>query len=177
MKSNQTPTHILQNDTITRKTILLRGEYVLLDFHLAELYGIETRVLKQAVKRNMNRFPPDFMFELAENDISFVVSQNVIPHKKHLGGAKPFAFTETGVAMLSSVLKSETAVEVNISVMRTFVALRKFSLNYAEIVRKLEEMKQENQRKFSDIFDALDYLLNPPEPSDNERPTIGFNKT
>ena len=106
--------------------------------------------------------------------IEHVVSQNVIPHKKYFGGANPFAFTETGVAMLSSVLKSERAVEMNIVIMRTFVALRKVALNYKEIMKKLEEMKIDNDEKFTDIFTALDYLFNPPEPKVAARKRIGF---
>jgi hypothetical protein len=86
-----------------------KSEKIMLDVHLAELYGVETRVLKQAVRRNRGNFPEDFMFELTEDEIEMVVSQNVIPHKKFLGGSTPFAFTETGVAMLSSVLKSASA--------------------------------------------------------------------
>ena len=96
---------IVPQERILKKIILLRNEKVILDVHIAELYGVETRVLKQTVKRNLNRFPPDFMYELTENEIDFVVSQNVIPHKKYFGGASPYAFTETGVAMLSSILK------------------------------------------------------------------------
>src|SRR5882757_459273 len=110
---------------VIKKIVLLRDEKVILDVHLAELYGVETRVLKQAVRRNIDRFPKDFMFELTEKEIVAVVSQNVIPHKKYLGGARPFAFTETGVAMLSSVINSRTAIKMNIEIMRTFVALRK----------------------------------------------------
>ena len=112
-------------EKIIKWIVFLRAEKVILDVHLAELYGVETRVLKQAVRRNIERFPEDFMFELTEEEIKSVVSQNVIPHKKYLGGAVPFAFTETGVAMLSSVLKSNTAIDMNIAIVRAFIALRK----------------------------------------------------
>ena len=118
---------IIPEERILNKIIQIREEKVILDVHLAELYGVETRTLKQAVKRNLGRFPDDFMFELTENEIDSVVSQNVIPHRKYFGGAFPYAFTEPGVAMLSSVLKSDTAVAVNIAVIRTFVMLRKIS--------------------------------------------------
>lgn len=94
----------------------------MLDFDLAELYEVETRALKQAVRRNNRRFPSDFMFELSENEIEQMVSQNVIPSKSHFGGATPFAFTEQGVAMLSSVLRSNKAIDTNIAIMRAFVA-------------------------------------------------------
>lgn len=93
----------VHKETIIQKIVFSRDEKIILDVHLAELYGIETRILKQAVRRNRDRFPEDFMFELSVEEIEIVVSQNVIPHKKFLGGSIPFAFTETGVAMLSSV--------------------------------------------------------------------------
>jgi hypothetical protein len=160
-------------EKIIQKIIFLRGEKVILDAHLAELYGVETRTLKQAVRRNMERFPEDFMFELTENEIDGEVSQFVIPHKGHLGGAKPFAFTETGVAMLSSVLKSPAAIEMNIAIMRAFVALRKVSLNYTEITRILAEMRGRYDAQFEKVYKALERLIHPPaEP----RPRIGFRR-
>ena len=165
---------IIPEERIIKSILLIRGEKVILDVHLAELYDVETRALKQAVKRNINRFPADFMFELDKEEIKQVVSQNVIPHKKYFGGAIPFAFTEAGVAMLSSVLKSERAVEMNIVIMRTFIALRKVTLSYKEIMEKLEAMKKDNDEKFTDIFTALDYLFNPPEPKIVTRKRIGF---
>jgi len=100
-------TIIIPQEQIIQKIMLLREEKVMLDVHLAEMYGVETRALKQAVRRNFDLFPDDFMFELTPEEIDIVVSQNVIPSRKHLGGSAPFAFTETGVAMLSSVLKSK----------------------------------------------------------------------
>ena len=106
-------TLIIPQERILNRIVVLRGEKVMLDVHLAELYEVENRSLKQAVRRNLDLFPEDFMFELTEEEIEIVVSQNVIPTKQHLGGAKPFAFTETGVAMLSSVLKSKRAKEMN----------------------------------------------------------------
>ena len=106
---------------VERRIFLVRGQKVILDFDLAELYGVETRALKQAVRRNLDRFPADFMFELSVAEIKNLVSQTVIPTRGKLGGATPMAFTEQGVAMLSSVLRSTRAVEVNIAIMRTFV--------------------------------------------------------
>lgn len=158
-------------ETIIRKIVLLRGEKTILDLHLAELYGVETRVLKQAVKRNIERFPEDFMFELTDEEVDWVVSQNVIPHKKFLGGAKPFAFTETGVAMLSSVLRSKTAIEMNIVIVRAFVALRKIALDYKEIMQALNEMKDKYDHQFLEIYTVLEQLINPPNPP---RARIGF---
>ncbi|MCC5916692.1 MAG: ORF6N domain-containing protein [Cryomorphaceae bacterium] len=132
---------IIPQERILNRIVVIRDEKVMLDVHLAELYEVETRTLKQAVRRNLDLFPEDFMFELTEPEIEIVVSQNVIPTKQHLGGAKPFAFTETGVAMLSSVLKSKRAKEMNVAIMRTFVALRKLALGYAEIMGELEEIR------------------------------------
>ena len=131
----------------------------------------ETRVLKQAVRRNIDRFPEDFMFELTEDEIETVVSQNVIPHKKYLGGSTPFAFTETGVAMLSSVLKSASAIEMNIAIMRTFIALRKVAVNYKEIMQILTEMRNQYDSQFAELYNALEQLINPPQPPRNK---IGF---
>jgi ORF6N domain len=165
---------IVVREQIIQKIVHLRDEKVILDIHLAELYGVETRALKQAVRRNKERFPAvDFMFELTEDEVDAVVSQNVIPHKKYLGGAKPFAFTETGVAMLSSVLKSQTAIEVNIAIMRTFVALRKVSYNYKEIMQILMDMRSQCDAQFEEVFRALEHLIHPPQ---EPRPRIGFRR-
>lgn len=161
-------------EKIIKKIILLRGEKVILDIHLAELYDVETRVLKQAVKRNIERFPAnDFMFELAEDEVDMVVSQNVIPHRGVLGGSNPYAFTETGVAMLSSVLRSKTAVSMNIAIMRAFIAIRKASHNYQELVRILSEMRNQYDAQFKELYAALDSLINPPP---QPRPRIGFRR-
>ena len=117
--------------TIKDKIYTIRDTQVMLDRDLAELYRVETRALKQAVKRNINRFPSDFMFKLDNDEIDFLVSQSVIPSKKYLGGAKPFVFTEQGVANLSSVLTSQIAVDININILRAFVQMRKFISNNA----------------------------------------------
>lgn len=128
---------------ITQKIIEIRGYKVLLGFDLAELYNTETRTLKQAVRRNLNRFPEDFMFELTEEEVKDLVSQSVIPSKSKLGGAIPFAFSEQGVAMLSSVLNNEKAIEINIAIMRSFVSLRKFALTYEELTKRVTEIEQQ----------------------------------
>jgi len=120
---------IVSEESIQNKIYTIRGMQVMLDRDLAQLYQVETRALKQAVKRNMGRFPEDFMFELTDNEIDAMVSQSVIPSKQHLGGARPFVFTEEGVSMLSSVLKSKIAIEVNISIFRAFAKMRKFLLS------------------------------------------------
>jgi ORF6N domain len=154
--------------------VLLRNEKVMLDVHLAELYQVETRALKQAVRRNPDRFPEDFMFELQDNEIEQVVSQNVIPSKQYLGGAAPFAFTESGVAMLSSVLKSKRAVEMNIAIIRTFVMLCKLASNYQAVMRKLEAMDKKYEGRFKEIYKTLNYLINPPSEPMRK---IGFKQS
>jgi len=162
---------IIADERIIRKIVLLRGEKVILDFHLAELYGVETRVLKQAVRRNSERFPVDFMFELNDVEVDEVVSQNVIPSKGQFGGATPFAFTEAGVAMLSGVLRSERAIQMNIAIIRTFIALRKLAANYQELYDKLEKLEAQHDEKFSEIYKALNHLLS---PSTAPRRRIGY---
>ncbi|MFC6878125.1 ORF6N domain-containing protein [Flavobacterium myungsuense] len=123
----------MELEVIQNKIFEIRGCKVMLDFDLALLYNVETRVLKQSIRRNLSRFPEDFMFSLLEHEINQLVSQNVIPSKSYLGGAAPFAFTEQGIAMLSSVLNSEKAIEINISIIRAFVTFRQFSLTYNEL--------------------------------------------
>ncbi len=139
---------------IQQQIIELRGQKVMLDFHLAELYEIETKVLKQAVRRNINRFPPDFMFELTQNEFESLRSQFVTSKR---GGLRymPFAFTEQGIAMLSSVLNSEKAIAINIAIMRTFVSLRQFALNYKELNDKITEI----EKQFPDIYNILNSYI------------------
>jgi len=161
-------------EIITQKIHEIRGYKIMLDFDLAELYETETRILKQAVRRNIERFPKDFMFELTESEIVLLVSQSVIPSKSKLGGAKPYAFTEQGVAMLSSVLNNEKAIEINIAIMRSFVSLRKFALTYDELTKRLTEIEQQ----FPEIYKALNYLMDTHQKNveQKERGKIGFKK-
>jgi hypothetical protein len=172
---------IIPEERIISKIVVLRDEKVMLDVHLAELYGVENRALKQAVRRNMDLFPNDFMFVLTDAEIETVVSQNVIPSKQHLGGAKPFAFTETGVAMLSSVLKSKRAKEMNIAIMRTFVALRKMAVNYQEIIGALEEIRSMisgHDDQINLIFEYLEQFeqAKQKELKQQNRERIGFKQ-
>ena len=172
---------ILPTEIIANKIILLREEKVMLDLHLADLYKIETRVLKQAVRRNISRFPEDFMFELTDNEIDAMVSQNVIPSKQILGGAKPFAFTETGVAMLSSVLKSKNAIEINIAIMRTFVMLRKLLYHNKEIINRLENFDKKLAEHDNNIILVFEYLKQFEEAKQQQsnqenRKRIGFKR-
>lgn len=141
----------------------LRAEQVMLDRDLATLYQVETRALKQAVKRNIRRFPDDFMFVLEESEVDMLVSQSVIPTKGVLGGAMPFAFTEQGVAALSSVLTSERAIEVNIAIMRAFVSMRRLLASSTPLLDRLEtlekrQMAQEirTDDRFEQLFTALE---------------------
>ena len=148
----------------------------MLDFDLAEMYEVETRALKQAVKRNMGRFPVDFMFQLSEQEIRTMVSQSVIPSKSKLGGALPFAFTEQGVAMLSSVLNSEKAIEVNIAIIRTFVLVRQHALNHKELQDKLLKLEKKYNKNFKEIYQALNLLIEDKTIKDAQaaREPIGF---
>ena len=139
----------------------IRGLKVMLDFDLANLYEVETRVLKQAVRRNMERFPEDFMFQLTNDEWSKLITIcDNLPENAKFSPAAPYVFTEQGVAMLSGVLKSKKAIEVNISIMRAFVQLRQFALNYSELAEEIRRLESEMNKKFADVYQALDYLIN-----------------
>jgi len=162
---------ILKESNITNYIYFIRGEKVMLDIDLARLYEIETRILKQSVRRNIKRFPKDFMFELTEKEIAWVVSQNMIPSKSYFGGARPFAFTEQGVAMLSSVLNSERAIQVNIAIMRTFVHMRKILQTHKDLAAKIEKLEQKYDEKFKIVFAVLKQLI---KEENKPRPRIGY---
>ncbi len=167
---------LVTDETIINKIYSIRGQKVMLDRDLAELYNVETRALKQAVKRNMDRFPSDFMFLLKPTEVNEMVSQNVIPSKSYFGGARPMAFTEQGVAMLSSILNSQVAIQVNIQIIRIFTKMKELLLNHKDILLKLEKMEKdvkENKEDIAMIFEALKQLLNPPQ---SKRRLIGFNR-
>jgi hypothetical protein len=164
---------LLVQEKITNKIFFIRDEKVMLDVDLAAIYGAETRALKQAVRRNIDLFPNDFMFVLSEKEVEILVSQNVIPSKKHIGGSTPFAFTETGVAMLSSVLKSKKAKEMNIAIMRAFVALRKVILELRLEVEYIKKKVENHGKNIELVFQYLDELLGKKE-SPQPRKKIGF---
>ena len=149
----------------------------MLDYHLAELYQVETRALKQAVKRNIERFPSDFMFVLTKEEanllLSIGVSQNVIPPDYNFGVAMPMAFTEQGVAMLSSVLRSKVAIEVNISIMRAFVLMRQMVIGYEELLKRIEELEVSTDVQFNELYQALTQLLSQSKQQKERRP-VGF---
>jgi hypothetical protein len=146
---------------IKRRILLFREQRVMLDFQLAELYQVETRTLKQAVRRNLDRFPADFMCALPSKEVTTQVSQSVIPGLGKLGGAIPMAFTEPGVAMRSSVLRGDRAVQVNIAIMRAFVRLRELLVSNAELSEKLADMEKKYDGQFRMVFDAIRQLMTP----------------
>ena len=150
----------------------MRGEKVLLDRDLAELYDVETKALKQAVRRNTKRFPADFMFELTKEEFENWRSQFVTSKRDRMGlRYRPMAFTEQGVAMLSSVLRSERAIEVNIAIMRAFVQLRKMVATHKDLERKLAALEKKYDAQFKVVFEAIYQLMTPPE---KPRRKIGF---
>jgi len=164
---------------IASKIITIRDEKVILDVHLAELYEVETRVLKQAVRRNIDRFPSDFMYKLTDDEINAVVSQNVIPSKRYFGGSSPFAFTENGVAMLSSVLNSKKAIDINIAIMRTFTMLRKMLLLNKDVMVEINNIKRVIEDQGNNIELIFEYLKQFEEVKQQEldqknRKRIGF---
>ena len=160
-----------QNARIAQTIRTIRGERVMLDFDLASLYGVETRVLTQAVRRNIARFPVDFMFQLNAPELETLRSQSVI--SRSWGGRRhrPYAFTEQGVAMLSSVLRGPRAVAVNVEIMRAFVRLRRMLASHTGLARRLDELERRYDGQFRAVFDAIRQLMQPPEP---ERRRIGF---
>ena len=159
-------------ELIERCILLMRGEKVMLDADIAALYGVDTRVLVQAVKRNLDRFPADFMFQLNDGEFQHLRSQNVT--SSSWGGRRysPYAFTEQGVAMLSSVLRSDRAVRVNIEIMRAFVRLRRMLASHADLARKLDRLEKKYDRQFKVVFDAIRALMTP-SPATKKKP-IGF---
>lgn len=163
-------------EAIANKIYVIRSHKVMLDRDLAELYQVETRILTQAVRRNIKRFPDDFMFVLKEREFSLLISQSVISKTTGRGGTRkpPMVFTEQGVAMLSSVLKSERAIEVNIAIMRAFVRMRELLATNKKLAQKLGELEKrltEHDENFQIVFEAIRQLL-----EDDEKPKrkIGF---
>jgi len=160
-------------DRIEKAILLIREQKVILDADLAELYGVETKMLVRAVKRNINRFPTDFMFQLSKEEFD-----NLRFHfgtSSDWGGRRypPYAFTEQGVAMLSSVLRSQRAIQVNIEIMRAFIRLRKMLASHVELARKLDALEKKYDAQFKQVFEAIRRLMAAPEP---KRRPIGFRK-
>ncbi len=164
---------LIPAETIESRIVLLRGQRVMLDTDLARLYGVETRVLVQAINRNLNRFPNDFMFQLSEEEFSVLRSRFVISNTGRGGRRyRPYVFTEQGVAMLSSVLRSQRAVQVNIEIMRAFVRLREMVTTHKELERKLKALEKKYDAQFKAVFDAIRKLMEPP-PARPKR-QVGF---
>lgn len=166
---------LISTDSIHEKIFFIRGQKVMLDKDLASLYGIKPTRLREQVRRNLQRFPVDFMFQLTEKEIDFMVSQNAIPSRQHLGGFRPLVFTQEGVAMLSSVLNSEKAVQVNIAIMRAFVKLREVLATHKELADRLSELERRMDKKDQEImtlFEAIRRLMAPPPKPPRRK--IGF---
>ena len=159
-------------ENLAKLVNVVRGEKVLLDADLADLYGVATKVLNQAVKRNLDRFPADFMFQLTPEEWERMRSQTVTSSRRKLT-AIPYAFTEQGVAMLSSVLRSQRAVEVNIAIMRTFVQLRRLMESNRDLARRIEAMETRYDEQFSQVFDAIKQLISE-DKTRKAKPPIGF---
>jgi hypothetical protein len=164
-------TRPLPAERVESRIYLLRGHKVMLSTDLADLYEVEPRALVQAVKRNMERFPEDFMFQLSQEEFDNLKSQIVISSWGGLRRATPYAFTEQGVAMLSSVLRSKRAVMVNVEIMRAFVRLRQMLAAHADLARKLAALEKKYDAQFKVVFDAIRELMAP--PAGKKRP-IGF---
>ena len=182
-------TDIILQEKIRNKILLIRGQRVMLDRDLAEFYGVETKVLNQAVKRNIERFPGDFMFQLTKEEAEYLVSQNTIPLRSQIVTLKkankrgfhikysPYVFTEQGIAMLSSVLKGKNAVQINIAIMRVFVMVSRIinsSRDLAEKISELEKKYDKHDKSIKDIFSALHFLIKGKEKEEKNKKEIGF---
>lgn len=164
----------ISDEIITSKIYIVRNHKVMLDKDLARLYDVETKRLKEQVRRNIDRFPPSFMFELTEEEYASLRSQFATlkrgRHSKYL----PFVFTEHGILMLSSVLNSELAIKMSVQIIETFIQLRKLANNYEEIMKKINQMESQNNEQFSEIYEVLQQLLE--KPKEEPRTKIGYKK-
>jgi hypothetical protein len=166
------PKSLVPAERIEHSILLIRGHKVLVDAELADLYGVTTKAFNQAVKRNLERFPDDFMFQLSAEEFADLRSQFVT---SSWGGrrSRPYVFTEQGVSMLSSVLRSPRAVAVNIEIMRAFVRLRQMLASHADLARRLDELERKYDQNFRVVFDAIRQLMTPPEAP--KKAPIGFH--
>jgi hypothetical protein len=160
-------------EIIERKIYFIRGQKVMLDKDLAVLYGVTTGNLNKAVNRNIERFPTDFMFQITKDEAEGLIFQFGISKTSGRGGSRhlPYAFTEQGVAMLSSVLRSKRAIEVNVQIMRAFVKLREMIASNTELAKRLDELEKKYDAQFRVVFDAIRELMTPPE---EDKRKIGF---
>lgn len=162
---------------IKSRIFILRKLNVMLDFDLSDMYGVENRVLKQSVKRNIDRFPDDFMFQLTKKEWTELITNcDKLPERLKHSPVSPLAFTEQGVAMLSSVLRSPAAIQVNILIMRAFVFVRQYALTHKDLTDKLNELEKKYNKRFKDIYEAINYLINKDRliEDQNKRNRIGF---
>jgi len=176
--------NLIPTERIEKSILFIRGQKVMLDADLAALYGVETYNLNKSVKRNMERFPKHFMFQLTDqefNQLKNALSDSIMKtqfgiSKSGWGGRRtpPFAFTEQGVAMLSSILKSKQAIQVNIAIIDTFVRLRQMISSHTDLVRKINHLEKKYDHQFKAVFDALRQLMNP--TTDNNKRLIGFER-
>ena len=170
----------MQIQLIQKKIYELRGQRVMLDFDLAELYTVETRALNQAVKRNVERFPERFMFQLTREEWKSLISQIVISKTGKRGGTQklPYVFTEHGVAMLASVLRSKKAIKINIAIVEAFIALREFAFTFKELGEKIKKLEHKQNKQYADVYKALKYLMADKQNRDDwkSRKQIGYKK-
>lgn len=174
MKSEMSKQLTISDKIVINKILFIRGEKVMLDRDLAEMYGVKSIRLREQVKRNLERFPKNFMFQLSESEVEILLSQNAIPSKKSLGGSMPYAFTEHGVLMLSNVIKNKTAIKVSIRIIEVFVKMRELLSTHKDILLKLEQIeKQSSQhnKEIQYIFDVLKQLISEPNPP---RKKVGY---
>ena len=167
---------LIPMEIIENKIYLIRGIKVMFDKDLAFLYQVKPIALRQQIKRNKDRFPEDFMFQLSRKEVDILVSQNVIPSKKVLGGYLPYVFTEQGVAMLASVLKSKRAVQMSIAIVRAFIKLRELLTTHKDIlveIEKLRRTQEEHGQHIANIFNVIKQLIDPPPPKVPKEP-MGF---
>ena len=167
----KTRVSLIMHEKIERRIFSIRGKQVMLDRDLAILYGVETKVLNQAVKRNLERFPHDFMFQLTAQETKILRSQFVTLEQGRYSKYYPYAFTEYGILMLSSVLNSDRAIEVNIQIMRTFTKIREMMVTHKDLRQKIEDMERKYDNQFQIVFKAIKRLIDPPQ---KRKEPIGF---
>ena len=160
---------------IQKKIFEIRGQRIMFDFHLAELYEVETRALVQAVKRNLKRFPPRYMFQLTKEELINWKSQIVMSKREIMGLRKlPYVFTEHGITMLSAVLRSDTAVKVSIAIVDAFILLNQYQNDYKALEQRIDELEKKFGKKIENITDVIQYLLHPPAPPQPEHKVVGY---
>ncbi len=169
------------DEVVMSKIYVIRDQKIMLDRDLAELYGVEARRLREQVRRNNERFPPNFMFRLTEEEVDLMVSQNAIPSKQHLGGSLPYAFTEHGLLMLANVLRSGQAVQMSIRIIEVFVKMREMLLTHKDLILKLEQIERtvsSHDDQIVVLFEYIKKLLEEKEARDEQshRKRIGFKK-